>query len=339
MSGSAMDSWHLSTPRLRLCRLNASDRPILIRMLSDYEVIKNLAVWPRDVDTDRIDQIIARHQTDDPGGYAILYGDELAGLIGAGPRIGYFLGRNYWGLGIMTEALAAVQKEALKTHEALSADAFIDNPASVKILEKCGWREIGTGESFSKARAQMVKDRQFVKCKRDDWRDTIQTERLTLRPAGLQDLEALHEIVSDKELAEILLWPWPASTAITRDRLTDAKARAGLISAVTLNGETIGRVSAGGGNIGFMFRRAFWGKGYATEAVKAKIVQAFQNPSVQKLEAGTWEHNHAAKRILEKLGFKQTGWGKMHSPAKEADLEGPEFTLTRSSWEAPNDTR
>jgi len=328
-----MNDWQLSTSRLRLRRLTPSDRPALLRMLGDFAVTRNLAAWSHPVDPDRIDALIARHQTDTPGGYAIAYGDALAGLISAGPRVGFMLDRAYWGLGITTEALAAVQKHALKTHEALSGDAFIDNPASARVFEKCGWRETGHGESISQARGEAVKDRQFVKCARYDWLDPIKTDRLTLRPADLRDIDAIREIVSEKELADLLIWPWPPDEATIRDRLTSAKARAGLISAVVLNGFTIGRVSAGGGNIGFMFRRAYWGRGYASEAVRAKIAKAFADPSVDKLEAGSWEGNAASIRLLERCGFEQTGWGKAYSYVREADLAGPEFTLTRDRWE------
>ena len=330
-----MDDWQLSTPRLRLRRLTASDRPWLVKMLGDYEVTKNLAVWSHPVDEARVDDLIERHKAPSPGGFGICYGDELAGLIGAGERIGYMLARPYWGLGIMTEALNVVQKFATQTleHEALSADAFVDNPASQRILEKCGWALVGHGKSFSKARGEMVKDHHFVKCARSDWREPIQTERLILRPPNIDDFEAMAEIVSDAELADLLIWPWPYDPEILKNRLTNAKARAGLVSAITLNGETIGRVSAGGGHIGFMLRRQFWGKGYATEAVSAKITQAFQHPKVQKLEAGTWEGNHASLKLLSKLGFVQTGWGRVFSNVRETELEGPEFTLTRARWE------
>ncbi len=336
MNGSAMDSWQLTTPRLLLRRLIPGDKPALLEMLGDYEVVKNLARWPHPVQPDMIDDLIARHQTDQPGGFAIIYGDELAGLISEGAGIGFMLSRRFWGVGIMTEALAAVQNHLMTTKslEALHGGAFVDNPASIRVFEKCGWREVPGQMQFCPARGHDVQLRDFVKCARYDWLEPVHTDRLILRPAGPQDFEAIHEIVADKELAEILLWPWPASAEITRDRLTNAKARAGLVSAVTLNGEPIGRVSAGGGTIGFMIRRAFWGKGYATEAVTAKIAQAFQSPDVTTLTAGAWEGNHASKRILEKLGFEQIGWGKQHAPAKGADLEGPQYRLTRTAWEA-----
>lgn len=331
-----MDSVELSTARLRLRRLTVSDRPALLALLDDYDVVKNLSRWPHPVQPQMVDDLIARHKTDAPGGFAILYGDEFAGLISEGEGIGYMLDRRFWGLGVMTEALAAIQRHSMSTlgFEALHSGAFTDNPASIRVLEKCGWREVPSDPEYSCARGVNVAHRGFVKCARYDWLDPVETERLVLRPCGPQDFEAVWDIVSDKEIANAVLWPWPADEKVTRDRISGAKAHAGLISAVTLDGETIGRVSATKGEIGFMFRRAFWGNGYATEAVRAKIAQAFASPSVGRLTAGTWEENAGSLRILENCGFKKVGWSKVFSPVQGADLEGPNLELTRDRWEA-----
>lgn len=329
-----MDDWQLTTLRLRLRRLSVSDRPALLGMLSDPRITRNLSRWPHPAQPEMIDALIARHQTDAPGGFAITYGDEFAGLISQGPRIGFMVAKPFWGLGIATEALAAVQTHALKTREALSAEVFMDNPASARVLEKCGWRETGAGESPCLARNATVAERHFVKCARYDLLEPLRTDRLTLRPASITDLVAIREIVSDRELADLLLWPWPFDEQTLIDRLTDAKARAGLVSAVVLDGTTIGRVSAGGGNIGFMFRRGYWGQGYATEAVSAKITQMFNDADVEILRAGAWEGNTASIHLLTKLGFVQTGWDTAFSHVRQADIEGPEFELTRETWEA-----
>lgn len=330
-----MNSHELSTPRLRLRRIITSDRPALLEMMNDYGVVKNLSRWPHPVVPQMVDDLIARHKTDTPGGFAILYGDEFAGLISEGEGIGYMLDRRFWGLGIMTEALAAVQKHSMSTlgHEALLSGAFSDNPASIRVLEKCGWREIPNPPEYSKARGVLVDHRAFVKCARYDWLEPIETGRLVLRPCGPEDFEAVWEIVSDEEIANMVLWPWPADEKVTRDRISGPKARAGLISAVTLNDETIGRVSASKGNIGFMFRRAFWGNGYALEAVRAKIAQAFADPSVDRLTAGTWEENAGSLRILDKCGFREVGQSTVFSHVRGVELQGLEFELSRESWE------
>ncbi|MFH8464499.1 GNAT family N-acetyltransferase [Streptomyces sp. NPDC017991] len=56
--------------------------------------------------------------------------------------IGYWLGRPYWGRGIGTEALALFLRE--ESTRPLYADPFAGNTASVRLLERHGFRHAGT---------------------------------------------------------------------------------------------------------------------------------------------------------------------------------------------------
>jgi len=63
------------------------------------------------------------------------------------PELGYWLGLPYWGKGYATEALHAVIDYAFGdlNHEALQAGARVTNPASRRVLEKCGFQWTGVG--------------------------------------------------------------------------------------------------------------------------------------------------------------------------------------------------
>src|ERR1035437_4465477 len=63
------------------------------------------------------------------------------------PELGYWLGLPYWGQGYATEALHAVIDYAFTDlgHEALQAGARVTNPASRRVLEKCGFQWTGVG--------------------------------------------------------------------------------------------------------------------------------------------------------------------------------------------------
>jgi ribosomal-protein-alanine N-acetyltransferase len=76
--------------------------------------------------------------------------DEAVGGIGVQLRtdvercsaeIGYWLGREYWGRGIMTAALRKVTGFALQTFSLTRVYAlpFSDNAASIRVLEKAGY--------------------------------------------------------------------------------------------------------------------------------------------------------------------------------------------------------
>lgn len=67
------------------------------------------------------------------------------------PEIGYVLGYDYWGKGIMTEAVKALIAELFrKGSDKVCACHHVDNPASGKVMEKCGMTFVGTKELSKK---------------------------------------------------------------------------------------------------------------------------------------------------------------------------------------------
>ena len=60
-------------------------------------------------------------------------------------EIGYWVGRKYWGRGVATAAVRAVAALAFKREdiERLEAGAYSNNPASQRVLEKCGFHREG----------------------------------------------------------------------------------------------------------------------------------------------------------------------------------------------------
>ena len=82
--------------------------------------------------------------------FAIEVEGEAAGGIGYGlhsdvervsAEIGYWLGRKFWGRGIVTEALRATTLHAIESHGLTRVYAlpFEWNPASNRVLEKAGY--------------------------------------------------------------------------------------------------------------------------------------------------------------------------------------------------------
>ena len=82
--------------------------------------------------------------------FAIEVDGEFAGEIGFNPQqaerrlcaeIGYWLGEEYWGMGIATEAVRAMTEYlfAKQNLVRLYAHVFEWNSASIRVLEKCGY--------------------------------------------------------------------------------------------------------------------------------------------------------------------------------------------------------
>jgi [ribosomal protein S5]-alanine N-acetyltransferase len=82
---------------------------------------------------------------------AIVHGDEVVGGAGLARReglkrfnaeVGYWLGPSHWGRGFASEALAGLVEAAFAMTDVqrLEAHVFAWNPASCRVLEKCGFR-------------------------------------------------------------------------------------------------------------------------------------------------------------------------------------------------------
>lgn len=82
----------------------------------------------------------------------ILVDGEVAGNIGSWPQedtrlVGYWVGKEYWGKGVATRALADFL--LLVTERPLHAHVAKHNIGSIRVLEKCGFRAEETAEVAS----------------------------------------------------------------------------------------------------------------------------------------------------------------------------------------------
>jgi RimJ/RimL family protein N-acetyltransferase len=82
--------------------------------------------------------------------WAIVVDDAAVGCVGLEPltdvhagttHIGYWLGEPYWGRGIMTAAVQAIAGHAFSPlgFKRIETPVFAWNPASMRVLEKCGF--------------------------------------------------------------------------------------------------------------------------------------------------------------------------------------------------------
>jgi len=70
-------------------------------------------------------------------------------------EVTYWLGREHWGKGLATRALAEFIAEVERNRPLYAATAH-DNIGSQRVLEKCGFRRFGTGRGFANARGDEI---------------------------------------------------------------------------------------------------------------------------------------------------------------------------------------
>jgi len=90
---------------------------------------------------------------------AILWNGQLAGTVGSfladgKPQVTYWIGKEFWGNGIATQALAELLR--VVNDRPLYASTASDNVASIRVLEKCGFAMRGCAKAFAKARGTEI---------------------------------------------------------------------------------------------------------------------------------------------------------------------------------------
>ena len=149
---------------------------------------------------------------------------------------------------------------------------------------------------------------------------TLQTRRLTLRPALPQDVSAFFAIMRDPRAMRHWSTLPHTSIAVTHEWMEpmfDPPGQ-GFEWVILLDGSVIGK--AGGYSlpeVGFILHPDHWGHGYATEAMQAIIPELFACSDVRALTADVDPLNFGSLAVLAKLGFTET-----HRAARTFNLGG-----------------
>lgn len=85
--------------------------------------------------------------------------------------------------------------------------------------------------------------------------------------------------------------------------------------------------------LGFALGRAWWGRGYAREAVEALIAYAFGPLDLHRLEADADPRNDASIRLLERVGFVREGTLRERWIVAGETQDTAFFGLLRRDWE------
>ncbi|MGQ0384514.1 MAG: GNAT family N-acetyltransferase [Gammaproteobacteria bacterium] len=133
-----------------------SDRASLIRHANNRKVWRNLKDrFPHPYGEAEADWWLGQARAHpEKTGWAIEVDGMAVGGIGLVPgsdvhaksaHIGYWLGEPYWGRGIMTDAVRRVTEHAMNGlgFLRLEAPVYEWNPASMRVLEKCGYQREG----------------------------------------------------------------------------------------------------------------------------------------------------------------------------------------------------
>ena len=168
---------------------------------------------------------------------------------------------------------------------------------------------------------------------------TIATERLALEPQVEAHANEMFAVLADPTLYEHENEP-PPSLEWLRERFARLESRQSpdgrrqwLNWVIRLNlAEAIGYVQAtvhedGRAEIAYVLSSRHWGRGLASEAVRAMIGELVVRHGVRMLSAVLKRENSRSMRLLERLGFRPAASG----PAAEVRVEKGELLMQRDA--------
>jgi RimJ/RimL family protein N-acetyltransferase len=169
---------------------------------------------------------------------------------------------------------------------------------------------------------------------------TLETNRLTLRMLRESDFDAYAEMCGDAEVMRYIGDGQPLARPMAWRNLAlmighwSLRGYGLLAAEERSSGVLAGRIGFWnpdgwpGFELGWMLRRSFWGRGYATEGARAALDFAFTRLGQPHVISLIRAENVASIRVAERLGERLVD---------SADLMGKPalvYRITRAEWEA-----
>lgn len=132
------------TKRLHLRALQPHDAPALQKLANNFEIARWLERMPHPYSMDHAYEVIERHKSLNGRVKAIFWDDIFVGMVGVEENLGYWLGQDFWGKGLMLEAVHAMIDAYFAVDKSTLRSGYIEgNNASARVLEKAGFEYVG----------------------------------------------------------------------------------------------------------------------------------------------------------------------------------------------------
>jgi RimJ/RimL family protein N-acetyltransferase len=175
---------------------------------------------------------------------------------------------------------------------------------------------------------------------------TLQTDRLILRRLRESDFDAYAEMLADPEVVRYIGDGQPVSRPLAWRNLAMMVGHWSLrgygmwAAEERSSGALVGRIGFWqpegwpGFELGWMLRRAYWRRGYATEGARAALQFAFTQLAQPQVISLIHPENAASIRVAQRLGERLIG------PTELLGKTVMVFQISREEWEsaAPHGT-
>ena len=154
---------------------------------------------------------------------------------------------------------------------------------------------------------------------------SLEGESIYFKSLSINDAQEIHNYASDEEVSCFIGWNLMNTLNETRDHIetmlkrelmgTHLYASIALKSTQTIIGTAMifnFDQEAKHAEIGYVFHKDYWGKGYGTKSVALMSDFAFKSLNLHKLHARVVDANIGSARVLENNGYELEGRLKDH---------------------------
>ncbi len=160
----------------------------------------------------------------------------------------------------------------------------------------------------------------------------LRTERLVLRRLQPKDASSLVSNANDWDVVRMLTQlPYPYTLDDAKAYIRAVKRQRPRDFGVFLDDTLIGCCGAEH-HLGYHYGRAYWGRGYATEAATAALDDYFASTDAPFIASGAFEDNEPSRHVLAKLGFVEIGRAPRFSKARRTHATHIDMRLERKAW-------
>ena len=268
-------------------------------------------------------------------------------------EIGYVLSKDYWGQGLMPEAVQAVIAYLFDTVglDLILVGHFDQNSRSRRVIEKCGFRyyktvpfetRLGTTET---ALDYFLHSPHPVLTHKGT--HTLESPRLLLRRITAEDAQPMFDNwASHSDVTKFLSWPAHTSVEVTKAVINswlpcyeqadyyqwvivlkaNGTAPIGMISVVNLS-DHIQKAE-----IGYCLGKQWWHKGIMSEALNTVIDFLFTQVGMNRIEAKHDPNNPHSGGVMQKCGMRYEGTSRASFRNNQGICDSAHYAILRSDW-------
>jgi RimJ/RimL family protein N-acetyltransferase len=162
----------------------------------------------------------------------------------------------------------------------------------------------------------------------------MKTARLRLRAVVDSDAARIAMLAGDWDVASMtgrIPYPYTEEAAL---EWVNGLAEREEVFGIEHDGELVGicgftAEANGDAELGYWLGKAYWGRGYATEAARAVMAYGFARAGVRRFVCKHLTDNGASARVIRKLGFRLSGSATGWCEARQCELPALSYERRR----------